>query len=184
MKSNSEKEVCISPDSAIEEVCSNTNEIISLWNMALNNKKMLNNKRKKLYSDMNLKSLEYIMKKEPNEYAHTIFKIILEAHDRGGAEEKVNEQGQQMESYIVSSIVFVCLAGIEGNVHLQSLLNGRSMEKAKIKKHDYERFDELAKYDETKSLSYLYKIFEELSRQNRENFDSTTPYLNEMFNET
>jgi len=47
------------------------------------------------------------MKKEPNEFAHTIFRIIIEAHNRSEEKSKDNEQGQQDQSYLVSSIVFV-----------------------------------------------------------------------------
>ena len=122
------------------------------------------------------------MKKEPYEFAHTVFRIIVETHNREEVKDK--EQGQKDQSYIVSSIVFTWLAGIEGNIHLDSLMNGSKIEHMKIKPKDSQRFQELAKYDETKSLAYLYKILEELSLQKDAKFETTSKHLDELFDAT
>jgi len=49
-------------DNVLEEVCTSLHEVISLWNMSLNNKSLLNTNRKKKYNDMNLKPLHYIVR--------------------------------------------------------------------------------------------------------------------------
>jgi hypothetical protein len=90
------------------------------------------------------------------------------------------EQGSQDQSYIVSSLLFISLAGLEGNIHLESLLNRSKLEISKLKNNDYERFELLAQYDLTKSLAYLYRIFEEIGNQKGDG-DANDAHLDEIF---
>jgi hypothetical protein len=81
----------------------------------------------------------------------------------------------------VSSLCFISLAGLEGNIHLESLLNKSKIELSKLKNTDFERFEILAQYDLTKSLAYLYKIFEEMGNM-KGDADASSTYLEEIFN--
>lgn len=121
------------------------------------------------------------MRKEPKEYAHTVFRIIVEAHNKSVHKPNESEQGERDQSYIVSSILFVSLGGIEGTIHLESLLNNSKIELEKLKPYDSQRQDELAKHDETKSLAYLYKILEELSNQKGEDLVVNNDHLDEIY---
>lgn len=53
-----------------------------------------------------------------------------------------------------------------------------------LKANDNDRQDELANYDETKSLAYLYKIFEEMSTHKGDKVEKNSEHLDEIFNET
>ena len=121
------------------------------------------------------------MRKEPKEFAHTIFRVIIEAHSKNAIISGEKEQGEKDQSFTVSSIVFAWLAGIEGDIHIDSLINKSLIEQNKLKKSDSERQDELAKKDETKSLAYLYKIFEELSSINSKCIDEDQDILDDVF---
>ena len=72
------------------------------------------------------------MRKEPKEFANTIFRIIIEAHNRDSSAVKEKEQGESNQLFNVSSIVFTWLAGIEGDIHLDSLLNKSMIELSKL----------------------------------------------------
>lgn len=71
---------------------------------------------------------------------------------------------------------------MEGTIHLDSLLNKSKHELSKLKRTDTERLDELASHDETKSLAYLSKIFEELGNQKGEDINSQSDHLDDLFN--
>ncbi|CAI2380814.1 unnamed protein product [Moneuplotes crassus] len=154
-----------------EEVCSSIQEIVSLWNLCLNNKSKFNSTWRK---ELEENKEGYFSRRRPKQFAHTVFKIVLEIHDKEVEEETTANMN-------VSSICFVNLSGIEGNIDCELLIEKNKQEKAKLKESEDERFLNLAQHDLTKSLAYLYKIFEELGNNKSCNASIENEYFNEIF---
>jgi len=53
-----------------------------------------------------------------------------------------------------------------------------------LKAEDHQRLDELAKYDETKSLAYFYKLLEEICNQKGDHLHDNNNEFDEIYNST